>query len=701
MDFRAKDVFVTEKNERLRFGNGNVALEFDADTGAWLGLYWKECDGNLITPNANPLACDVSINGEWIIGKYGAEFYGYELSKSKDSDIVDLRLNYKLLNGKFIFSHILFLGQDSERIGRHLECERTNDVPKKEIVRIDGFQFSLPGIVLGSPAENVVNVPGPFFPKTYVRPDKPYEEQVLAPAIRFHSAPDAGFGIFALYNQQKNKTLLTWLDFMNNVNYIPAITPENQRLTLAFNEQTAGKLSSGRTSYSSMQVIDLDTGTYDASFVNYWLFHMDARPLDPVTPDWAREMNLLEVFPAYFKDGFKGITAKLAFYRDIGFNAIYLMPHWTGPYYGYQPNDLYAIRPEYGTKDDLKELTATAHALGMRVLFDMVIHGFDPQSKMLMQHPEFFCHTETGEIALHPTWKSATCDWASPAYQEYMAELARHDLREYDIDGYRVDAASFKGPNWDKNLPYPAYRSGTNSPDVMRHVLNALRETRPDAMLLSEVFGPVFYSVSNLGHDNQTEANVFLLEKIAAGEATAHDYKLHLANVLDLLPPGALRVVFTRNHDTSWFYHFHGYTPDVFALEAIHALCLIPEVFAGDPDHGPNPDDDATIWDTYRKLLTTRTNTPEIARGSLDLRGVETDNSAIFTALRRLNDRVVLVIVSLSPQIETAVLTFADLKPRGEILMQDVLTEETFPLSPDTFALEIRPYQVLMARFEA
>jgi len=72
------------------------------------------------------------------------------------------------------------------------------------------------------------------------------------------------------------------------------------------------------------------------------------------------------------------------------------------------------------------------------------------------------------------------------------------------------------------------------------------------------------------------------------------------------------------------------------ALEAVHALCVIPEVFAGDPKHGPHPDDDPAIYATYRKLFALRKEFPELARGELLLQQIRTDNPRVFTALRQL-----------------------------------------------------------------
>ena len=65
-------------------------------------------------------------------------------------------------------------------------------------------------------------------------------------------------------------------------------------------------------------------------------------PLDAKTDAWVKKMVVLEVYPKYFKGGVNGLTEKLPFYKEIGFNTIYLMPHWKG---GYFPLDLYAVDP--------------------------------------------------------------------------------------------------------------------------------------------------------------------------------------------------------------------------------------------------------------------------------------------------------------------------------------------------------------------
>jgi hypothetical protein len=231
----------------------------------------------------------------------------------------------------------------------------------------------------------------------------------------------------------------------------------------------------------------------------------------------------------------------------------------------------------------------------------------------------------------------------------------------------------------------------------------AMRKIKPDSVLLSEVFGPVYYGVCNLVHDNQTEGPQYVLEQMEAGRLNAEHYKKHMANVFDALPRGANRVYYARNHDTSWFYHFNGYTPRFMALEAVHALCVIPEIFAGDPRHGPSPDDDPATHDYYRRLFALRKDYPELAGGELLLREVESDNPWVFTALRRAKGESLLVVVSLSDKAEIATVQMQTPPRTGDVQLLDPISGETVKVETEYgrqrgIKLRIEPFGVLVGR---
>lgn len=89
----------------------------------------------------------------------------------------------------------------------------------------------------------------------------------------------------------------------------------------------------------------------------------------------------------------KGITQKIneGYFNDLGINAIWMTPvveqihgatnEGTGNTYGfhgYWTKDWTAIDPNYGTKEDLKELVDAAHSKGIRILLDAVINHTGP-----------------------------------------------------------------------------------------------------------------------------------------------------------------------------------------------------------------------------------------------------------------------------------------------------------------------------------
>lgn len=89
----------------------------------------------------------------------------------------------------------------------------------------------------------------------------------------------------------------------------------------------------------------------------------------------------------------KGVTQKIkeGYFTDLGINAIWMTPiveqihggtdEGTGlsyGFHGYWTKDWTAIDPNFGTKEDLKELVETAHKNGIRILLDAVINHTGP-----------------------------------------------------------------------------------------------------------------------------------------------------------------------------------------------------------------------------------------------------------------------------------------------------------------------------------
>lgn len=84
----------------------------------------------------------------------------------------------------------------------------------------------------------------------------------------------------------------------------------------------------------------------------------------------------------------KGITSQLEYIRDMGFDCIWVTPvvlNFYGPdgpsgwgYHGYWAQDYYRIDPNFGTKEDLKELVEQTHNMGMCFILDIVLNHCRP-----------------------------------------------------------------------------------------------------------------------------------------------------------------------------------------------------------------------------------------------------------------------------------------------------------------------------------
>jgi alpha-glucosidase len=99
------------------------------------------------------------------------------------------------------------------------------------------------------------------------------------------------------------------------------------------------------------------------------------------TTDWWRSAVVYQLYIRSFADGdgdgvgdIAGIRARLSHLHDLGVDAVWINPWYPSPMAdaGYDVSDYRAIEPAFGTSADAAALIAEAHALGLRVLLDIV-----------------------------------------------------------------------------------------------------------------------------------------------------------------------------------------------------------------------------------------------------------------------------------------------------------------------------------------
>ncbi len=176
--------------------------------------------------------------------------------------------------------------------------------------------------------------------------------------------------------------------------------------------------------------------------------HMRKRPR-PDRPAQEAPMSVYEVHLGSWKAGlnYEQLAAELVDYvADMGYTHVELMPVCEYPLddsWGYQVTGYYSITARYGTPDQFKILVNALHRAGIGVLLDWVpahftrdAHGlrrFDGSA--LYEHPD----PRRGE---QPDWGTMLFNFERSEVRSFLISNAIYFLKEYHIDGLRVDAVS-------------------------------------------------------------------------------------------------------------------------------------------------------------------------------------------------------------------------------------------------------------------
>src|SRR5437868_6321782 len=136
---------------------------------------------------------------------------------------------------------------------------------------------------------------------------------------------------------------------------------------------------------------------------------------------------------------FDGVIEKLPYLRRLGVSVIELMPVAAFPGtrgWGYDGVSMYAVQASYGGPQGLKRLVDAAHQEGLAVIQDVVYNHLGPEGNYLrMFGPYFTNRYET------PWGEAINFDGeASAGVRRYFVDNAAYWIREYHMDGLRLDA---------------------------------------------------------------------------------------------------------------------------------------------------------------------------------------------------------------------------------------------------------------------
>lgn len=246
----------------------------------------------------------------------------------------------------------------------------------------------------------------------------------------------------------------------------------------------------------------------------------------------------------------RGVRDTLPYLADLGVTCLWLSPlHPAESYHRYDALDYYDVDPRLGTKEDLKALTTRAHELGMHVLLDFV------PSHVSWHHPAFLAarrdrHASSFDWFTFDHWPEyyrsflgavpslPSLRTESEGARAHVIEGARQWLRDYGIDGFRLDHAIGHGMDF-----WSEFRRETHavSPDVF--LVGEVTDT-PDSLLRyrGKLDGILDFPLASA-----------LRHTFGVGNWTLRKLDRFLSTYEQFMAPGPGRVSFLDNHDMNRF----------------------------------------------------------------------------------------------------------------------------------------------------
>jgi len=237
--------------------------------------------------------------------------------------------------------------------------------------------------------------------------------------------------------------------------------------------------------------------------------------------------------------------------KKLGFTALYIGPLFQSVGHGYETTDYRLLDSRLGTNEDLKNFVAACHREGIRVIFDGVFNhtGRDffafkdlQANRERSAYRDWYCNVnfwgnnEYNDGFSYDNWGGfnllAKLNQRNPAVRDYICDVIRFWVSEFDVDGIRLDAADV--------LDF----------EFMKALRRTADEVKPDFWLMGEV---IHGDYSRWANENTLHSvtNYALHKALYSGHNDHNYFEIaHTVQRTNGLVPAHIKLYnFVDNHD--------------------------------------------------------------------------------------------------------------------------------------------------------
>ena len=242
--------------------------------------------------------------------------------------------------------------------------------------------------------------------------------------------------------------------------------------------------------------------------------------------------------------------------KEIGCNALYVGPLFESVGHGYETTDYKKLDTRLGTNEDLTNFVAECHKQGIRVILDGVFNhtGRDffafqdiKQNRENSQYKDWYCdvnfwgNNSYNDGFSYANWGGydllVKLNQKNPAVKDYICDVIRFWVSEFDIDGIRLDAADVM------DFEY------------MKALRNVANEVKPGFWLMGEVIHGDYSRWVNDG--TLHSVTNYMLHKALYSAHNDHNY-FEVAHTIkyvnDMVGNNLKLYTFVDNHDVERIY---------------------------------------------------------------------------------------------------------------------------------------------------